>query len=62
MAGPSTLPAFNPSGKSEVDNIKALTEQLMNYIKENVPQNRESALALTNIEQGAMWAVKANFT
>lgn len=58
----TTIPTFNPSGKSEVDAIKGLTEQLMEYLRENVPDNRCRSIALTNYEQAAMWAVKANFT
>ena len=58
----STLPDFNPSGSQVVDAVKAQTEALMQFIKDNVPSNRERAIAITNIEQGAMWAVKANFT
>ena len=50
MSNESTLPAFNPSGKEEVA-----------AIKENVPDNRCRSIALTNYEQAAMWAVKANF-
>ena len=62
MAKETTLPEFNPSGKSEVQVIKDMTEALMNYIRENVPENRQRSIALTNYEQAAMWAVKANFT
>ena len=58
----STNPDFNPSGKSEVQDIKELTEQIMNYLREKVPDNRCRSLALTNYEQAAMWAVKANFS
>ena len=56
-----TLAEFNPSGLSVVDETKRLTDELMNYITANVPANRERSIALTNIEQGAMWGVKANF-
>jgi hypothetical protein len=59
---PSTLPAFNPSGSPVVAEIKRRTEDLLEYLRENVPDNRERSLAITNLEQGAMWAVKANFT
>jgi hypothetical protein len=59
---PTTLPGFNPSGKKEVDEIKRMTEELMAYIRQNVPDNRARSIALTNYEQAAMWAVKANFT
>jgi hypothetical protein len=61
MANETTIPSFNPSGKSEVDEIKAKTEELMNYIRVHVPENRQRSIALTNYEQAAMWAVKANF-
>ncbi len=58
----STLPGFNPSGSDVVANIKVRTEELLAYIESNVPNNRERSIALTNYEQAAMWAVKANFT
>lgn len=58
----STLPSFNPSGSDVVAEVKARTESLLDYIRENVPANRERSLAVTNYEQAAMWAVKANFT
>lgn len=62
MTKETTLPDFNPSNKTEVETIKSLTEGLMEYIREVVPENRERSIALTNYEQAAMWAVKANFT
>jgi len=62
MSEPSTLPGFNPSGSAVVDVIKAKTEDLMKYLRENVPDNRCRSIAITNYEQAAMWAVKANFT
>ena len=62
MTNASTMPSFNPSGKTEVDVIKNLTEELLAYLRENVPDNRERSIAITNYEQAAMWAVKANFT
>lgn len=58
----TTIPSFNPSGSEVVDGIKQRTEELMAYIRENVPENRARSLAITNYEQAAMWAVKANFT
>ena len=57
----TTIPSFNPSGKSEVDAIKGMTESLMQYLRDNIPDNRARSIALTNYEQAAMWAVKANF-
>lgn len=58
----TTLPGFNPSGSEQVAEIKRRTEELMAYLRANVPDNRCRAIALTNYEQAAMWAVKANFT
>jgi hypothetical protein len=58
----STIPGFNPSGSDVVAGIKERTEALLEYLRDNVPANRERSLAVTNYEQAAMWAVKANFT
>jgi hypothetical protein len=56
-----TIPSFNPSGSEVVAEIKRRTEELIEYIEQNVPSNRRRSIALTNYEQAAMWAVKANF-
>lgn len=58
----STLPNFNPSGSEVVAEVKRKTEDLLTYLREHVPANRERSIAITNYEQAAMWAVKANFT
>lgn len=58
----STIPDFNPSGSEVVAEIKNRTESLLDFIRENVPNNRERSIGITNYEQAAMWAVKANFT
>lgn len=58
----STLPSFNPSGSDVVAEIKERTEGLMAYLRLHVPENRCRSIAITNYEQAAMWAVKANFT
>lgn len=59
---PTTIPGFNPSGSDVVAEIKTRTEDLMQFLRDNVPENRCRSIALTNYEQAAMWAVKANFT
>ncbi len=61
MSNETTLPDFNPSGSDVVSETKRMTEELMEYIRSNVPENRQRSIALTNYEQAAMWAVKANF-
>lgn len=57
----TTIPGFNPSGSEVVSGIKSRTEELMTFLRDNVPENRCRSIALTNYEQAAMWAVKANF-
>lgn len=61
MSKETTIPSFNPSKNAQVDVIKAKTEELLEYIRDSVPENRLRSIALTNYEQAAMWAVKANF-
>jgi hypothetical protein len=56
-----TFRSFNPSGKEVVDKIKLMADELAAYIELKVPNNRRRSIALTNLEQAAMWAVKANF-
>lgn len=60
-ASSTTLRGFNPSGSRVVDEIKRRTDELTQFIEQNVPNNRQRSVALTNYEQAAMWAVKANF-
>lgn len=57
-----TIAGFNPSGLGVVDQIKQQTDELIHLLNKMVPQNRERSIAITNYEQAAMWAVKANFT
>jgi hypothetical protein len=62
MSKETTIPSFNPSGSEVVAEVKRRTEELMKFIRSSVPENRCRSIALTNYEQAAMWAVKANFT
>ena len=50
---------FNPSGLDIVDEIKSKTAELLDLIDSVNRDERCAAIAKTNIEQGAMWAVKA---
>lgn len=60
--------SFNPSGDPLVNKIKAKAAELIDLI-DQIPSDRESlrgneagrlkALAQTDFENGAMWAVKA---
>lgn len=63
--------SFNPSDDSVVQHIKERAAELINYIDQNVnagehiPKEglgefvRLKALAMTDVESAAMWAVKA---
>lgn len=56
--------SFNPSSNPDVDAIKRLAADLVDMIDRaptiNEPEAaRLKALAMTHIEDGAMWAVKA---
>lgn len=56
--------SFNPSDDSKVQHIKERAAELINYINDNVEANdgesgRLKSLALTSVEEAAMWAVKA---
>ena len=51
--------AFNPSGDDKVAEIKAASAALIDMIQESCGEERCTSLAIANIEQGAMWAVKA---
>jgi hypothetical protein len=56
--------SFNPSDDSKVQHIKERAAEFINYINDNVEAKdsetgRLKSLALTSIEEAAMWAVKA---
>ena len=56
--------SFNPSEQSTVQHIKERAAEFINYVNDNVAAGdgevgRLKALALTSIEEAAMWAVKA---
>jgi hypothetical protein len=50
---------FNPSGNEAVDELKQLTAEIIDKIKEHEAlEPRLAALAITTYENAAMWAVK----
>ena len=55
--------AFNPSGSTQVDGVKQITAGLIDEMQPIVDKGGEAgrcaALAQTQYEQAAMWAVKA---
>lgn len=55
---------YHPTGDARADGIKAKVEELVGYIKRETDASgpltkRAAALAVTNLEQGGMWAVRA---
>ncbi len=62
MSDETTLPNFNPSGSDVVAETKRMTEELMLFIRENVPDDRGPSIALTIYEQAALSAVKGAVT
>ena len=52
---------FNPSNNAEVDYIKRMSAELINYCETELKHKdpRLAALAQTAYEEAAMWAVKA---
>lgn len=61
-----TFADFNPTNDERVDFIKSHTDELIEYLKNmEAPSSegaRRMALAVTNYEQAAMWAVKSLFS
>lgn len=61
----TTLPKFNPTNDPRVDTIKGNVENLIKYMETLTETDgvdgRCASLAITNFEQGAMWAVKSLF-
>lgn len=51
--------SFNPSANIAVDLIKEKAAELIDLILGNCGDTRASEVAQTQIETGAMWAVKA---
>ena len=53
-----TNPNFNPSNNQTVATIKAKANELAQLV-EALPAGRRRSIALTQLEQASMWAVKA---
>lgn len=64
-----TFAEFNPTGDSNVAAIKETTDDLIALVRliadapgSSGDAKRRAAIAITNYEQAAMWAVKALFS
>lgn len=66
MSDTPTFQSFNPTNDSRVADIKKATDDLIEmvqkYSNDNSEAKRRAALAITDYEQAAMWAVKACFS
>ena len=51
--------SFNPGGHEQVNHIKRVVADLMDYIDKNGKDSRCSALAITELETAAMYGVKS---
>jgi hypothetical protein len=62
-----TFSEFNPTGDARVARIKEWADALIEYVWAQSASfgpegKRRAAVAVTNFEQGSMWAVKALFS
>lgn len=51
--------SFNPGGSPDVDNIKRMAAELIDYIRFAGKDPRCTQIAITEIEAAAMWGVKS---
>jgi len=52
---------FNPTKNLVVDSIKESTDNMIDFIMDNVPAGEERKEAIKNYKQASMWAVQAVF-
>lgn len=49
----------SPVGLNRINELRAIFSEAERVIRANCPDSRQRAVALTNNEQTAMWAIKA---
>lgn len=59
--GKQIIGDFNSTGDNVIDLIKQKANELVNLVEEHGKDPRRKAKAITDIEQGTMWAVKSLF-
>lgn len=62
MSESPTFKNFNPTHDARVDQIKTATDAIIKAVQGFGGDPRRTALAVTNYEQAAMWAVKSLFS
>lgn len=50
---------FNPSNNTDVRNIKTMASDFIDFIDKHGKDERLTSIAITTIEEAAMWAVKS---
>ena len=51
--------SFNPGGSEDVNTLKRMAADFIDYVREHGKDGRCTSLAVTKIESAAMWAVKS---
>lgn len=59
MDTPFTHYKPSPEGRKKLDTLRQAFKTTSSILRELAPQSRELSLAITNLEQSAMWAIKA---
>ena len=54
--GATTSLYADPVSEDHLEVMHDLADELQDYLRENLPNNRLRSIALTNIEQGMLWA------
>jgi hypothetical protein len=52
---------FNPTNNVTIDSIKEHTDNMIDFITDNVPAGEDRKEAIKNYKQASMWAVRAVF-
>lgn len=51
--------SFNPGGSEHVTTLKRMAAEMIDYVRKHGKDGRCTAIATTDIESAAMWAVKS---
>ena len=56
--GPFDQHVLSPEGRTRVNAVRHGFKALLKVIEEHVPEGRERALVVTNLQQASMWATR----
>ncbi len=57
--GPFDQHKLSPEGVTRVNAVRHGFKALLKVVEEHVPEGRERALVVTNLQQASMWATRA---